>query len=341
MRFFAKKDHSVKNINPEAGSPGGHGRKYIRPVFLTVFNLGIIAIFIFYLYDNSEKYLSLLRLSSTSIVFLLLLAFTSPFLNGAINTHMFRGLGANLSHREGFLLASVSTLANQLPISGGILAKGFYLKHKYDISYTKYLSSMFALFFCTITAYGFLGLTILVQWTIFMRNEVPSPLWVGFGGMASSLLVFWLPFERIHIPKALVVWKQKALEGWEIIGRSPLLIIKLLGIQTTMMLLLAIRYWLAFHMLSQNVTIGQVLLFSSATILTNLVSFAPGGLGVREAIVAGLALTLGFDAGTSVVAVSLDRLTSTIVIMMTGWISTVILGREFTIRSSMSREQDV
>ena len=65
---------------------------------------------------------------------------------------------------EGFLLAATSTLANQLPVSGGMVTKAYYLKRMYGLSYTKYLSSMLAIFFCTIAVYGLLGLAILTGW---------------------------------------------------------------------------------------------------------------------------------------------------------------------------------
>jgi uncharacterized membrane protein YbhN (UPF0104 family) len=320
----------MNNAHLELESVPTRKKRNIRSILLWIFTLGIIAIFIYYLRTNSEKYLNLLHLSPAAVFLLLCLALTSPFLNGAINIIMFRSLGADLSYREGILLAAVSTLANQLPVSGGIITKGVYLKYKFAISYTKYISSLLALFFCTTAVYGLLGLIILFQWTFIKHIPIPLLLWIGFGGMASTLLVFLLPVERLYIPNAMLRWVQQALGGWSLISNNPLLILKLLGIQTIMMLLLAIRYWLAFNMLSQNVTISQVLLFSSATILTNLVSFAPGGLGVREAIVGAIALSLGFDPGTSVVAVGLDRLVSTIMIMLTGWISSIVLGREIS-----------
>lgn len=299
-------------------------------MLLLIFSFGLIAAFIYYFYANADKYLKLLHLSPLPLLLLFALALTSPFLNGAINTLMYRRLGTNLSIREGFLLAATSTLANQLPVSGGMVTKAYYLKRMYGLSYTKYLSSMLAIFFCTIAVYGLLGLAILTSWVLFEGANVSSALWVGFGSMALAVIIFWLPLDRLRVPGSLAARIHQAVEGWTLISRNPTLIVKLLVIQTTMMSLLAVRYWLAFRMLSQNVTISQVILFSAGSILTNLVSFAPGGLGVREAIVAGIAAALGFDAGTSVVAVGLDRLTSSLVIFIVGWISTVLLGKKFT-----------
>ena len=159
--------------------------------------------------------------------------------------------------------------------------------------------------------------------------------------MASSLFIYWLPLNRIPIPNILLKWVNQALEGWTLISKNPILVLKLLVLQTATMLLLAGRYWMAFHMVSQDVTISQVILFASASVLTQLVSFAPGGLGVREAIVTGIASALGFDAGVSVVAVGLDRLVSTIMVVLLGWISTIILGKDISGESMKPRKQDI
>ena len=123
---------------------------------------------------------------------------------------------------------------------------------------------------------------------------------------------------------------RQVLEGWSLISDNRLLVLKLLGIQVGMMVLLALRYWVAFKMLSQSVTIEQTLLFASASVLTNLASFAPGGLGVREGIVSGIAMLLGFAPGISIVAVGLDRFVSTVVIVLIGWVSTVLIGKEIS-----------
>lgn len=106
-------------------------------------------------------------------------------------------------------------------------------------------------------------------------------------------------------------------------------------------MLLAIRYWLAFQMVSQNITIGDAILFSSATILTQLVSIAPGGLGVREAIVGIIATTLGFDTTVSVIAVGIDRLISTIPILILGGLSAVILGKQITELAAKSANENL
>ncbi len=234
----------------------------------------------------------------------------------------------DFSHWDGFLITAASTLANQLPIPGGIMSKGYYLKRRYDLSYTKFATSTVATFFCYFSVNGLIGVVALLYWRIVQGGEVPSVLFAAFGGMTASILVFWLPLERIRIPEKLRQLTHQAVDGWTTIGRARGLLSQLTVLQAGLVVLLSLRYWIAFHMLSQDVTLSQTLLFASASILTQLVSIAPGGLGVREAIVAATATVLGFDAATSIVAVSLDRLVITIMIVLTGWISIVILGKQ-------------
>jgi uncharacterized protein (TIRG00374 family) len=95
--------------------------------------------------------------------------------------------------------------------------------------------------------------------------------------------------------------------------------------------LFAARFWIAFHALSQEVTWAQCLLFSAATVLTRLANIVPGGLGVREGIVAGVAVILGFQVDASIAAVGLDRLIATVVIVALGVPYTYILSKNATL----------
>lgn len=303
----------------------------VKSIILTFVSVAIIAAFAFYLYLNSNQYINLLQLSLDRVILIIALALVQQILNGAINVHMFRNLGADLSHKEGFHIVAASTLANQLPVSGGIIIRGMYLKHKFSLSYAKYFSAMFAFFFCTIAVYGLLGSFILLSWLISKGMVVAPVLYIGFVLMSSSLLIFLLPVESITVPDFLLKRIRQALDGWTLISKNARLLSRLIGLQTIIMLLLAVRYWLAFHMLSQSLSIEQAVLFSCASILTQVISFAPGGLGVREAIVGGMASALGFDISVSIVAVGLDRLVTFIPIVITGWISTIILGRDLSV----------
>jgi uncharacterized membrane protein YbhN (UPF0104 family) len=315
--------------------------KHFQSVFVSIIGLGLIVAFVYYLYLHADQYRKLLNVSVPGVVMLFMLSLAFPLLNGMQNILLYRNLGAEISYKDGFLLTAASTLANQLPISGGIITKGFYLKRKYNLSYTKFVSSTVALFACFVAANGFVGLGILLYWIFSNKTAVSPILLSAYLLMAACLLIFWLPLDQIKVPEKIRSWGHQAIEGWMLMSRNPALLFKLMGLQFILMVLLSLRYWLAFHMLSQTVTVPQTLLFATASILTQLVSIAPGGLGVREAIVAGVASAIGFDTGISVVAVGLDRLVATITIALTGWVSTVILGKQIAKIALKPEEQEV
>jgi uncharacterized membrane protein YbhN (UPF0104 family) len=293
--------------------------------------LGVTIAFAYYLYNNSDKYLELLNISKTRVFFLFLLSLAFPLLNGMQNTYLFRGMGLiEFSHWDGYLITAASTLANQLPIPGGIVSRGYYLKYRHNLSYTKYASSTVALFFCYLAINGMIGILVLLYWSLIRGTTIPSILFIAFAAMVSCILVFWLPLERIRMPEKIYYWTSQAVDGWTAIGRNPGLLFKLTFLQALLVILLSFRYWIVFHMLSQNISFGQTLLFASVSILTQLVSIAPGGLGIRETIVAAVASVLGFDAAISMVAVGIDRLVATVMIVLTGGSSMVILGKQIS-----------
>ncbi len=289
----------------------------------------ILLAFIYYLYVNADRYINLLRLSLPGLATMFLLNLLFPIMNGMQNTFLYRALGnPNFSHRDGILIAAASTIANQLPIPGGIVSKGLYLKHKYGLSYTLFLSSTVALFACFLAESGLVGILTLAYLAVLQKTSIPAVLWVGFGLMTACMLIFLFPVDRIPLPTGVHNRLQSAVDGWMVLIRNPAMLLKILGVQLIFVVVLAFRYQLAFSMLSQHVSLAQVLLMSNASILTQLVSLAPGGLGIREAIVGSVASVLGFDTAVSVAAVALDRLVATLVIIVSGGISTVILGRQ-------------
>jgi uncharacterized membrane protein YbhN (UPF0104 family) len=289
-----------------------------------------IAIFVNYLCQNTGRYRELLALSPGVLLSLISLAFMFSPVNGIINYFFYKALGVSLTLNESIGLAAVNTLANQLPFAGGLVAKGVYLKQRHKLAYTHFLSATMALYICFVAVNGAVGLTVLGGWALVGGVEVPPALVLGFSGMVASVMSLWLPVDALSLPGKLGKRLMQLAEGWRVLSQNKHLVDIMAGFQVLTTLLFAARFWIAFHALSQDVTYAQCLLFSSATVLTRLVNIAPGGLGVREGIVAGVASLLGFEAGVSAVAVGIDRLVATSVIIVLGTIYTYVLSKKAT-----------
>jgi len=251
----------------------------------------------------------------------------------AINYTFYRGFGVFVTFNESIGLAAINTLANQLPFAGGLVAKGVYLKQRHKLAYTYFLSSTAALFVLFVAVNGIVGVVVITYWAFVNNINVPIFLLLGFLGMAATLVILWFPFDKgILLDKGVLRGKwgkrlAQLMEGWQVLGQNQRLVQKLIVLQLLMVLIFAGRFWVAFHMLSQDVTIAQCILFAAASILTQLVSITPGALGIRELIVAGVASILGFDIGVSIVAVGIDRLVATSVIIVMGSIYTYVLSK--------------
>lgn len=298
-----------------------------RALLPTLLFLVALALFGLYIHRNADRFGPLLQISATSLLTLVTLVLVFLVGNGIINLLFYRGLEVPLSINEGVGLAAVNTLANQLPFAGGLVAKGVYLKQKHRLSYTRYFSATLALYVCFVAANGVVGLLVVAYQAWGVGMVVPALLPLGFAIMSSSLLVIALPLGRLPLPAKWRRRVEQLLHGWLMLRQNPSLLLRLLGVQMSLTMLFAARLWLSFHVMSQPVTLADCLLFSAATILSRLVSIAPGGLGVREGIVAGMAALLGLDAGIAVVAVGIDRLISTIIIMIIGTIYSYTMSR--------------
>lgn len=70
----------------------------------------------------------------------------------------------------------------------------------------------------------------------------------------------------------------------------------------------ALRLWLAAEALGQHIGLSQALALSVAGAVTVAVGFLPGGLGLREFLVAALSPLIGIPFNTGVLMASVDRL---------------------------------
>lgn len=299
--------------------------KAYLPYVLSLVALMIAAV---YLYRNADRYQQLLNVSPLLLLSLLGLIVSFIFVKGCINYLLFRGLGVTLTLNEGIGLATINTLANQLPFAGGMVAKGVYLKQRYQLAYTHFLSATLVLYVWFVTANGALGLTVLGYWFFTNTIRIPILLSIMFLGMMSSICLLWVPISTSLVSGT---WGKRLMQldqGRRVLSGNLELIGQTVALQVITTLLFAGRFWIAFHILSQNISLEQCILFASANVLTTLITITPGGLGVREGIVAGIASILGFDLGVSVIAVSIDRAVATATIAIVGAVYTYALSKK-------------
>ena len=290
-------------------------RKNTIPI---IFSGSVILGFTVFLIRNIEEYENIFSFSLPNLLLLIGSICLFILLNGSINYLLYEGLGIRLKLKTSVGLAVVNTMANLLPFAGGLVAKGLYLNKKHNLEYTRYASSIGALFICFVTTNGIMGLIGLLLMYLIQSKEIPLIIIGGFVLMAGCISLLWIPLKFGFLPEKWQTQLDSFNDGWQIFRNNRKLLLKLIVIQIASVLTTALRFWIGFKFLSLQISYLDGLLFASATILTRLVSIAPGGLGIREGIIAVLGTFLGYDPTVSAIAVGIDRIVSTTIILILG-----------------------
>ena len=166
--------------------------KVYIPIAITLITLVFYGVFIF---RNEDLVQELLNLSLNYILLLIVFRFLTLLFNSITDYIFYRGLNLPIGFLECMGLKAINALANQLPFAGGLVASGFYLKQKFSLAYTRFLSATAAVYVSFISANGILGLGLLSYWAVINRETIPEVLIVGFSGMALSIISYWIPLD--------------------------------------------------------------------------------------------------------------------------------------------------
>lgn len=248
--------------------------------------------------------------------------------NGWIGNLLVRELGVRLSFAEWYGLSCVSALGNYLPIpQAGSIARGVYLRRVHSLPYTAFAASVLVtyVFFYVIGGLaGFAGLTLRAA----QGSRAPWPLWVAFGAMVATVLLFLPQVSRLLPIKKL----GQLAEGWRILGH-PRVLARVAFWQAALLALNGTGIWLAYASVGHAERItpaswGDSLMLASATQASGILNVTPGNVGVAEGALGLAATPLGLRIAEAVVAYSIFRLMCMATIFTTGPAYWVVLARK-------------
>ncbi len=142
-------------------------------------------------------------------------------------------------------------------------------------------------------------------------SAVPGMAWLGITGMVggSALVVE----GATAIGLIALVGGVVALMGAGVFFRAagasdgrPTLVLAILLVETGWLAVSGLRFTLAAAVIGVDLTLSQALALSVAGAITVAIGFFPGGLGVREALIAALSPLIGLDLKTGVLLGAVD-----------------------------------
>jgi uncharacterized membrane protein YbhN (UPF0104 family) len=228
-------------------------------------------------------------------------------------------IGVRLPFLAAFEYSAMNTFFNTvLPMKGGVLVRGLYLKKRYDVTWGSYL-------FVMATGQTIqLALLAFIAVGFYFAGELPlhlpklpiSAILVAFLGiLAVCAVAIYLRMEMILKFAGKVV---RGLRLWvENMPRLLWYVVATLAFQG----LGALRLWLAFSLVGYTPTLTEICVLYAALAAGLSWAITPGNLGVKEAAIVLLAAIVGINTETALAASIVDRIASLSMVFLIGGLS--------------------
>ena len=240
-------------------------------------------------------------------------------LRGLANRTLFKGMGVEASVSDWFRLVTVSSFTNYLPLSAGLAVKAFILNRVYKTPYRLFAVGQTSLLIIFMSTNGAVGLATL---SLEFPGQVFGIIGAGFAVMTGSAALLFLPDAVARLTEG------RKLPG---IGRRMSAIRSRWGavaaLQVFILLMTAAMLKISFDMGPAEISFAACIVFTAAGMLTRVVSITPGGIGIRELVVGGLAYLVGFGVRDAVIASALVRIAEVAALFTLGSLLTYGISR--------------
>jgi uncharacterized membrane protein YbhN (UPF0104 family) len=286
--------------------------------------LFITLLFAWYIKNNFHKLKEALKIKPSYLFYIILLNMLNKAFVGYKTKKLVESFKIRLSWTEWFGASVVNNFYNYFAPKSGTALVGVYLKKKYSLNYEKYLGSLITSGLITILTSGACGLLATIGSYIFYGAGNKILILIFLGMIILPLAVFLMP-ENTFPDRWLFAKINKFHNGWAAFSKNPRLLAVLSLFDAGIVLVLALRYYVIFRILSMNIRLAECVLISPFNIIFHFATVIPGGYGIKEAAV-GLVSKLtniGFTAG--VLATLGDRAVVMALSFITGPIFSFVL----------------
>ena len=296
--------------------------KILLKITLTLLVIGFLVGYIIY---NWEQLQNLNRLQFQDLAGMYLLCLVQMALTSICIQRILHSLEVRIGFGEMFMLHNSTLLLNYVPMQFGTLFRAAYLKKRFGFSYTNFVAFFLYLTVMMLFCSVFAGEVILVS--VYGLEQLSHKI---IAIIFTLIILFCLIalFCPLPVPKhetRLTYWLNRFLMGRNQICRDRSTVMVCAVMLLISYVCVALRLWLLYHSLGQSVNPAGFFLLGSLGYIAIFVSLTPGGLGVRELILAGGAMILDIPFEIGAVAVLIDRAVLLSYAVVMGGISTTVL----------------
>lgn len=292
--------------------------KLAKKAAMLTLGLIFIGYLAYYLFKHRLELMQAFHLSAGTLVVLACLVMVTMLSRVVQFQLMLSALGTPMSFWRAMHLTFTTQLLNYLPLSPGTVMQAAILKKEDSLKYASYASFYTARIVSILTSAGILGV-IGLTWSAVPWQAATGPLWTLFISAAI------IPTLALHIPKGWVRRDKSRLHklifdfltGWEQLRSRRGIFGGMLLLSAITNLTIAARIWLCFGAMGRDADYIACLAFSATINFTTLLNITPGGLGLREMMVAAVASVTGFTFKDGMFASSLEHAVTIMMVIAT------------------------
>ena len=286
----------------------------------------IIGGFFYFLWVRRAELTGSLEVTAADLAWLGIGTVLTTFTNSAQSYVLYRAVGVRIGFWESFLLMMAASFGNYLPMRTGTLFRMHYMKQVHGLTYARFGSVFGVRVILMVGGTGLAGLAGAIA--IYLAGgRLSLQLLSIFGAMVAVAIVVWaVPLPRGSSGRGR--WRRilgDFLDGLALLRQHPragavvaLLIVAQYGS-------LSWRFLLASSALGKDAPLGLLAILGPVAGLSSFLSFTPGALGIREALMGYATYAVGatFDSGIYIGTV--DRTVQLVTVAVLGGISFLYL----------------
>lgn len=301
----------------------------IRKVISLTLVLAFVAWGASYLYQHPENLAALQNLSTGSVILLIGLALLKLMAMGMFTWINLGALGVQLGFWEWYGLSTMTAMGNYLiAFRGGAAIRGVYLKSKYNLPYSLFLSTVASLYLLTFPTNAVLGLVALVG--VYFELNISQPMLMLFLLLCIGGPVSFLTLVR-RAPEFSGRWASKlnlVIDGWRVLTTKPSTVVKLIlaSVFNSFVTILMIHF--SFNALRVELPLAQSSVLGILYLISAMVPITPAGMGFAEATLVLTSSAFGVDSTINILAAGLNRSVMLVVSSILGPFFTLVLSHK-------------
>ena len=272
-------------------------------------------------WNYRDLFYSILRIKPGYVIILLCLFILVQLVNGYRVFMIVRFFGAQIKTFDWICLPYITSYLNYLPVNAGSGATAVFLKKKYNLPYTKFVSMSGALLLLQMFCFSTSGLLLMAFIRIVKGHTNSYAVMVLLFIAAAVIGARFAPVGFVKGESRVSNWIKSALTGFEDLRKEKSLLLSLMLNSYLQLALMGLTIYFTFMSLGLLVDYLDGLLLGIFTSVSKYNFLFPGQLGLREIFIGFVTKMVQGSFNDGIIVAVTDRVIS--------GVATIFLGNIF------------